>query len=132
MMKPMNRGFTLIEMMVIVVIIAILSAIALPSYQEHVRRSNRAEGQAFLSDAAARQERFYAQGNTYATSLSELYNESSRFSTTDKYSLGISVVADDGGYTLTATPQFSDAKCGNLTLNAKGDRGATDVDYCWR
>ncbi|MQK16898.1 prepilin-type N-terminal cleavage/methylation domain-containing protein, partial [Escherichia coli] len=56
-----QRGFTLIELMVAVAIISILAAIAYPSYREYVNRGNRSEGQALLSDAAAAQERYYAQ-----------------------------------------------------------------------
>lgn len=54
-------GFTLIEVMIVVVIIGILASIAYPSYNEYVKRGNRTEGQVFLSDAAARQERYYSQ-----------------------------------------------------------------------
>ncbi|HBP5388065.1 TPA: prepilin-type N-terminal cleavage/methylation domain-containing protein, partial [Pseudomonas aeruginosa] len=53
-----NRGFTLIELMIVVVIIAILAGIAYPSYDEYVKRGNRTEGQALLSEAAATQERY--------------------------------------------------------------------------
>nr|ELD4571953.1 type IV pilin protein [Pseudomonas aeruginosa] len=56
-----NRGFTLIELMIVVVIIAILAGIAYPSYDEYVKRGNRTEGQALLSEAAATQERYFSQ-----------------------------------------------------------------------
>lgn len=136
-MHRISKGFTLIEVMVVVAIIGILAAIAYPSYDEYVKRGNRAEGQAFLSDAAARQERYYAQNYQYADTIAKLYGTSAttRTSETDKYTLTIGANAGDGGYTLTATEQFNDAKCGNLTLNAAGDRGATGSkgkDYCWR
>ena len=131
-MQKASRGFTLIEMMMLVVILGILVGIALPSYQEHVRKGYRAEGQAFLNDVAARQERYASQNNTYITSdsdRSKLGVDSQ--SQTKRYTLTLSSTND---YTLTATPTFSDPKCGNLTLDARGVRDVTsgDKDYCWR
>lgn len=131
------RGFTLIELMVVLVIIGILVSIAYPSYVEYVRKGNRAEGQAFLSDVAARQERYFSQNNAYITSgasLSKLGLSNAK-SSTDKYNLSLSKVADDGGYTLTATNTFNDAKCTTLTLNARGVKGSTgnraNNSECW-
>lgn len=60
-MRTRQKGFTLLEMVVVVAVIGILLGIAIPSYQNYVIRSNRTEGQALLSDAAARQERYYSQ-----------------------------------------------------------------------
>ncbi len=130
----MQRGFTLIELMIVVAIIGILAAIAYPSYDEYVKRGNRTEGQAFLSDVAARQERYYSQNHVYVTDVDDIEDLglSSANSPTDKYTIGLA--AGGGGYTLTATNQFNDTKCGNLTLNALGVRGASagTVDTCWR
>ncbi len=67
-----NRGFTLIELMIVVVIIAILAGIAYPSYDEYVKRGNRTEGQALLSEAAATQERYFSQNNTYITTQADI------------------------------------------------------------
>jgi type IV pilus assembly protein PilE len=134
--RSRNGGFTLIEVMITVAIVGIIAAIALPSYREQVLRGNRTQGQSLLVEAAARQERFYAQNNAYVTanaSKGDLkVNEGSYV---DLYVLSVSAVAGDGGYTLTATQQFDDAGCGNLTLNArgaKGNSGSKSVDDCWR
>jgi len=63
-------GFTLIEVMIAVVIIAILTAIAYPSYLDYIRRSQRAQGQQFLLDLAQRQEQYLLDNRAYATSIS--------------------------------------------------------------
>lgn len=134
-----NQGFTLIEMMIVVAIIGILAAIAYPSYQEYILRSNRAEGQALLNDAAARQERYFAQNNAYITATTDVtkLGLAGAISTTGRYALSIAAgAAADGGYLLTVAPQgaqTADTRCGNLTLNAVGVRGAGgDVNTCWR
>ncbi len=124
-------------MMVIVAIIGILVTIAYPSYDEYVKRGNRSEGQALLSDTAAAQERYYSQNFVYITDTADIAKLKARPSSpTRKYTLALSSVADDGGYTLTAEQQFGDAACGNLTLNAVGERGRTGTDKtieeCWR
>lgn len=54
----MNRGFTLIELMIVVAIVAILAAIAYPSYQDYVRRTNRIDAQAELTELATRIQRY--------------------------------------------------------------------------
>ena len=133
-MQKASRGFTLIEMMIVVVILGILASIAFPSYQEHVRRGYRAEGQAFLNDVAARQERYASQNHAYITAVSEDNLKKlgiTADSPTERYTL---TLAATNGYTLTAPPTFTDPKCGNLTLNASGVRNVTsgDKDYCWR
>ena len=138
-MKLEQRGFTLIEMMIVVAIIGTLAAIAYPSYDEYVKRGNRTEGQALLSDASARQERYFAQNNAYITAdadVAKLGLKNGNKSETNKYTLVLSKVAGDGGYTLTAQQGFNDAKCGNLTLDALGKKERTGTDKtaaeCWR
>lgn len=135
-MNNRMRGFTLIEVMIVVVIVGILASIAYPSYQEYVNRSNRAEGQAFLSDIAARQERYFSQNNAYVTTDTDRskLGLTGNQSANQRYTVSFTSVANDGGYTLTATPNFTETRCGNLVLNAKGVRSVStgDKDYCWR
>lgn len=134
-----SKGFTLIEVMIVVAIVGILAAIAYPSYQEYVLRSGRSEGQALLNDAAARQDRYFAQNHSYVTGAEEFAKLGlpSDLSSTGKYQLTLDVGEDaDGGYLLTVAPagaQVGDTACGSLTLNAVGVRGAGgDVSTCWR
>ncbi|AXA67775.1 type IV pilin protein [Pseudomonas oryzihabitans] len=138
------RGFTLIELMVVVAVVGILAAIAYPSYQTYVLRSNRSEGQALLNEAAARMERFYAQNNAYPTAISGLSivnNKTASGSTTvlsssGYYQLSMAVngtgttaYTNNGPYLLTAirsSIQTRDTICGDLTLNAQGVRGLSN------
>lgn len=132
-----QSGFTLIEVMIVVVVIGILASIAFPSYQEYVIRGNRAEGQALLADAAARQERYFSQNNVYASDVTKL-NMGSAESTNGHYKLKIES-ANQNSYKLEATAQGSqasrDTKCGNLTLDSTGVRGRSGsaaVADCWK
>lgn len=137
-MRSTQTGFTLIEVMIVVVVIGILAAIAYPSYTEYVQRANRSEGQALLADASARQERYFAQNNAYITDSDDLdkLGLGGTTSETGKYKLSVASVNNDGGYTLTAEEAFGDTKCGDLTLNALGQKDRTgsgkSVEDCWK
>lgn len=134
-MKHFNqRGFTLIELMITVAVIGILASIAYPSYVEYVNRSNRAEGQAFLLEVAAQQERFYFQQNRYGSSDDLFGEDVVEESETGKYTLQIARADNNQTFTLTAAPTFNDTKCGNLTLTSRGVRGSAlgTVADCWR
>lgn len=137
-------GFTLLEVMVVTVIVAVLAAIAYPSYLEYVLRGKRAEGQALLNQAAAQEERWYAlnPSSGYVTDQSAVANlnltgtnGSTVTSPTGLYTLAVSSSGGDGGYTLAADPTFTDEKCTQLTLTATGEKGSSgtgSVSDCWR
>jgi len=147
-MRKTEKGFTLIELMIVVAVVAILAAIGYPSYQEYVIRSRRVEGQSLLNDASARQERWRAQNGEYltngtasdiATKLKLAHLEKSE---NGYYTLRVTKAADstDGGYTLTATRsgvQVNDLKCGDFMLNATGKKDMVagtpgTAALCWR
>ncbi|MGY4531041.1 type IV pilus assembly protein PilE [Pseudomonas sp. TE3786] len=138
-MQKSERGFTLVELMVTVVILSILAAIAIPSYTRYVTRAHRSEAQALLNEAAAREERYYAQNNAFTSTVTNLgLRSSSGLSDNGYYQLSISTSDDtQGGYLLSATPQGSQAKdteCGTMKLNALGERSVTgsDSSACWK
>lgn len=72
-----NRGFTLIELMIVVTVIAVLAGIAYPSYTQYIRKGNRASAQAFLMDAAQRQQQYFLDNRAYAPDLATLFGTAS-------------------------------------------------------
>jgi type IV pilus assembly protein PilE len=129
----------LIEMMVVVAVITILVAIALPSYNEQVRKSRRADAQAVLLEAAQFLERFYTENGRYdqntagtAVALPTVLQQAPKDGATKFYDVTISAVAQQG-YTLRAAPKggHTGDRCGNMTVNNLGTTAAAQTD-CWR
>lgn len=135
-MKRQN-GFTLIELMVVVMIIAILTAVALPSYRKYVVRTHRTDAQRALLDLATRQERYFYSHNTYATSLADL--GASATVEGGYYSITSPIVASATDYTIVATAigtqATNDTQCRALSIDRAGvQRSAGDVNndpVCW-
>ena len=140
-------GFTLVELMIVLAIIAILTVVAYPSYQQYIVRSNRQAVRSMLYAIADRQEQFFLDNKAYAPDMSSLgYAENTLYVGRDgqlagadadnlTYSLRIAD-ATDTSYTVKAWPAGvqaeRDTECGNLSLTSSGLRGQSgDGETCW-
>ena len=131
------RGFTLIELMIVVTVMALLAAVAVPSYTEHVARSRRADAKQSLLELAQKLERYYTERGTYANAAlgnSGVYPSSSR---AGFYTLAISAQSADG-FTITATPTgaMTGDACGRYSYNQLGEQGVGNgatlsAAKCW-
>jgi len=136
------RGFTLVEAMIVVAIIAILAAVAYPSYLEHVARGKRADAKASLLEMAQWMERQYTVTSTYNTfgdgnpiNASRLPVRQSPRNGAPTYVIGFAAGQPTAStFVLEAVPQGAMAAdaCGTLTLNNTGVRGSAGTPAkCW-
>ncbi|HET6545216.1 MAG TPA: type IV pilin protein [Rhodanobacteraceae bacterium] len=128
------RGFTLIELMIVVAIVAILALIAYPSYQEYIRKTHRAQAKADLMELVQQLERRYTTDRTYAGF--DLPAESPRDADAGAgfYALTPATITSANTYTLTATPENSQTsdRCGTLTIDNFGVKThSAGPDDCW-
>lgn len=129
-------GFTLIEIMIVVVIIGVLAAIAFPSYSNHVIKTRRAAAAACLLETGQLLERFYTTNLTYVNApISQCGN-----GLDVHYQISLQGAAQPRSYTLQAVPQAQqaarDTKCGTLQLSSQGARTVTGTSSsnpaaCW-
>lgn len=142
-----NRGFTLIELMIVVAIIAILTAVALPSYQNYVRKSKRADATNKLTDIANQQVQYFMENRSYGTvaqlglSTTNAQGKGTTDCTADAisndgyYCIAITPATPSSTYTLTATPkggQADDTECATITYNSSETKDSTGGGtQCW-
>jgi type IV pilus assembly protein PilE len=127
-------GFSMIELMIVVVIISILAAIAIPSYRQYVLKGHRSEATRALQDIASRQENYYFSNNAYTSNLADLGANSS---VAGAYFTVAIPSASSTDYQVTATAQGTqtqDGGCTTFTLHrsgAKESTGPATTDTCW-
>lgn len=146
--RPKNKGFTLIELMIVVAIVGILAAVAMPSYSKYVARGKRAEARAVLLQAGQALQRFYAANDSYATDRggnSVALPANLQQSPTDATAATANYILDTSNSTYSGTAfklvfkpvngMLGDA-CGSYTFDQTGAKdvtGATDTRAnCWK
>jgi type IV pilus assembly protein PilE len=130
--REQEGGFTLMELLIVMLVLGILAAIAIPNYSEYVLRSHRSAAQAFIADVASRQVQFYLNRRTYATTVADL-SMVAPADLTPRYTIAIAAVAGPPAtFTVTATPTGAQAtdRCGAMTIDQTGARGAATT-RCW-
>lgn len=147
--RYVNAGFTLVEVMAVVVIIVILAMIVYPSYQEAIRKGKRTEGRAALMQLLQQQERYYSNHNSYIKfSLASSDEDEKKFkwfsgetAKSSAYEIKAEPCKDDtiqNCVQLIATPgtdavesNYKDPDCGELTITSTGVKTANRTD-CWK
>ncbi|HJV85876.1 MAG TPA: type IV pilin protein [Noviherbaspirillum sp.] len=144
-----NCGFTIIDVMVALVIVAILGVIVVPSYQEAVRKGKRVEGRTALMKLLQQEEEFYSQRNSYIrfsaasteedekhfkwysgdTAKSSAYEIRAEPCMNDRIQNCVQLIARPG--TAKVDSRFKDPVCGELSVTSTGLRNANSPD-CWR
>lgn len=140
-------GFTLIELVIVVAIVAILTAIAIPQYRKYVQKSNRATAKSALLDLARREETYYSTNNSYTLNLTSLgYSSITNNqiqvpnSSNPTYNIGFTAPASSGSsaatYTVSATPTGSQTGdgCGTYSVDYLGNQlpaTTSGGSSCW-
>jgi type IV pilus assembly protein PilE len=139
-------GFTLIELLIVIAIIALLTMVAMPSFQGQIRKTKRNIVKAELMSVVARQEQFFTNNKQYATALTDLGYAGTTYAI-DRDSVEIAVTAAGRIYTigffetptttayvLEAVPQLDQEKdtlCSTLRISSIGEKTATGSGDCW-
>jgi type IV pilus assembly protein PilE len=156
--RRLAAGFTLVELMVVVIIVAILAAIAIPGYEHEVQESRRTEARTAILDLAAREQRYFATENTFTNSFGNLGYSTAGSSPASitvgsgYYQVVVNVPAVNPpdpnagnlappSFSITATPvtgssQASDSACTSFTIDSAGYQSAQsttgdDTATCW-
>ena len=135
------KGFTLVELIIVVAIIGVVGAIAMPSYSKYMLKAHRADdGKVHLAKIIDREERFYLQNNKYTSNFSALTGLNISSTSPDGfYEFEITLSNNDQAFSVEATAigtQTRDIDCATMTINSVGQKSATagtggDPTKCW-
>lgn len=138
MRRDLMLGFSLIELMVTLVVLAILASIAFPSYQDYILRSRRAEGKGELLRTQQNMERAYTDLNSYTAAWTQIGGASAMVTSEHGYYQVTAASSTASTYTLNSAPQGAQAndKCKTLTITNTSVKGLTGsptltVAECW-
>jgi type IV pilus assembly protein PilE len=138
-----SRGFTLLEMLIVLVLVSVVGALALPGFRQQVARVHRAEAMIALLQLQSAEEKFYLRHNAYTRDITTAPPGGLGMPTTtrsNKYVLSIAVADDGQTFIATAAPtptggQDADLECLAFSIDSRGRRavsGSQDVRYCWK
>lgn len=133
-MRIYMRGITLMELMIVVVIIGVLTAVAFPNYRNYVTGAKRAEAKAALLKAATNQEKFYLQNQIFSEDLAELGFSAPFKTDSGTYQLSVSEPASASDFTVTATLVADDGeslKCKKFIIDGRGNKTSEPATDCW-
>ena len=135
-----RKGFTIIELMLVVAVAGVLALVAYPSFMDSVRKGRRADAQAFLSEVAARQQHFLLDRRAYASSLSGSAADNGLAMTvpasvTAFYTVTLETdnEARPPAFVVSGAPRGSqsDDVCGTLRMDQRGAKSASGAGKCW-
>ena len=133
-MRRYTRGFTLMELIIVVVIVGILTAIAYPNYQQFVARAKRNEAKAALLKIATNEEKYYLQNSNFTLDMTRLSFSTDPF-VTDSGTYSVTVTAADASnFLAVATYQNTDSeagKCLTFKIDGRGTKSSAPDTDCW-
>lgn len=140
MRRTQQSGFSLIELMIVIVVLGVLLALAIPNYNGYLERTRRTDARGALLEIASAQERIYFERNQYTAAIADVWSyqvDGASVSNEGHYVLSVALTDDDPNrFTATATAQgkqAGDDDCDTFTIDETGLKAATgdDPSGCW-